>query len=216
MAALCVAILSARTMAEDRPIRVACIGDSITNAASTGAREKTAYPAQLQVMLGADYEVKNYGVGGATMLRKSERPYWTLKEYADAKAFAPDVVVIKLGTNDSKPKHWDREAYDRDYRDMVDELEALPSQPKIILCRPVPAFSEAFGIRNSVILGEIIPIVDKIAADHHLPIVDAYNALIDYGRTFPDGIHPNEEGCKVLAGAVAEVVRAVAVGIQRA
>ncbi len=215
MAALCLVLVSARAMGEDRPLRVACIGDSITNAASSGAREKTSYPAQMQGMLGAGYDVKNFGVGGATMLRKSEKPYWTLKEYAEAKAFAPDIVVIKLGSNDSKPQHWDREAYERDYRDMVAEVAALPSRPRIILCRPVPAFSESFKIRNSVIFGDIIPIIDKISSEFRLPVVDAYNALREYGHTFPDGIHPNEEGCKVLAGVVAEMVRTVAFGIAR-
>ena len=170
-AVLFLAAASCAVFAEDHPIRVACIGDSITNAASTGAREKTAYPAQMQVMLGAGFDVKNYGVGGATMLKKSEKPYWGLKEYGDAKAFAPDIVVIKLGSNDSKPQHWDKAVYEADYRAMVDELQALPSHPRLILVRPVPAFSEQFKIRNNVILGDIIPIVDKIAVERRLPVV---------------------------------------------
>jgi len=212
--ALVLAAVSCAVFAEDHPVRVACIGDSITNAASSGAREKTAYPAQMQAMLGAGYVVKNYGVGGATMLKKSERPYWGLKEYGEAKAFAPDIVVIKLGSNDSKPQHWDKVAYEADYRAMVEELQALPSRPRLILVRSVPAFSEQFKIRNTVILGEIIPVVDKIAIEKQLPVVDAYNRLRDYGSTFPDGIHPNEAGCKVLAEAIAEEVRETAAGLK--
>jgi lysophospholipase L1-like esterase len=98
---------------------------------------------------------------------------------------------------------------------MIKELQALPSHPRLILCRPVPAFSESFKIRNSIIIESIIPTLDKLAVELHLPVVDAYNALHDYGRTFPDGIHPDEEGCKVLAESVAEVVRKVATGIAR-
>jgi len=194
--------------AQQAPIRVACIGDSITFAASSGKREETSYPAQLQTLLGKGYEVRNFGVSGATMLRASERPYWLQKDFAAAKEFAPDIVVIMLGTNDSKPQHWNREAYARDYRDLVDEFAALPSQPKIILCRPVPAFSDAFKINNSVIVGDIIPIVDEIALEKRLPVVDAYNALLGLAANFPDGIHPDAGGCKVLAKAVAEVVKA--------
>ncbi len=194
--------------AQKPPVRVACIGDSITFAASSGKRDETSYPAQLQTLLGKAYEVKNFGVSGATMLRVSERPYWLQKEFVAAKEFAPDIVIIKLGTNDSKPKHWNGAGYARDYRDMVDEFVALPSHPTVILCRPVPAFTEAFTIRNSVIVGEIIPIVDEIAIEKRLPVVDAYNQLLNLGANFPDGIHPDPGGCKVLAKAIAEVVKA--------
>jgi len=211
-----VAVLAALTVwsavfamasAEDRPVRVACIGDSITYSAFTGKREETAYPSQLQALLGDGFEVKNFGVSGATMLKVSNLPYWDLPAFKGAQEFAPDIVTIKLGTNDSKPPHWNAEKYEADYREMVDLLLALPSHPTVILIRPVPAFSENFGIRNSVILGEIIPIVDQIAADKHLTIVDAYNALLDYGDTFPDGIHPNDKGCKVIAETLAPAVK---------
>jgi lysophospholipase L1-like esterase len=196
--------------AEDRPVRVACIGDSITFAASSGDRSKTPYPAQLQELLGAGFEVKNFGVSGATMLKSGNLPYWGLSAFEDAKAFEPDVVVIKLGTNDSKPNNWNAEAYERDYREMVGTLQALPSHPTVLLCRPVPAFSDAFGISNEVIVNEIVPIVGRIAADENLTVIDAYNALLDHGDTFPDGIHPNERGCRVVAETVAEAVRNVA------
>lgn len=204
---LSLSLAASHALAQKPPVRVACIGDSITFAAASGKREETSYPAQLQTLLGKGYEVRNYGVSGATMLRASERPYWTQKQYAEAKEYAPDIIVIKLGTNDSKPQHWNRDAYARDYRDMVDELAALPSNPRIILCRPVPAFSENFKIRNTVIVGEIIPIVDEIAIEKRVPVVDAYNALLDHGLDFPDGIHPDAAGCNALAKAVAEVVK---------
>jgi len=204
-------LTSAAAQAPKPPVKVACIGDSITFAAASGRREETSYPAQLQTLLGKGYEVRNYGVSGATMLRASERPYWNQKQYAEAKEFLPEIIVIKLGTNDSKPQHWNAEAYARDYRDMVEELAALPSNPRIILCRPVPAFSENFKIRNSVIVGEIIPAVDAIALEKRVPVVDAYNALLDHGTDFPDGIHPDAVGCNLLAKAVAEVVKAPAV-----
>ncbi len=203
--------LSAAAQQTKPPVRVACIGDSITFAAASGKREETSYPAQLQTLLGKNFEVRNYGVSGATMLRASERPYWNQKDYAEAKEFLPEIIVIKLGTNDSKPQHWNKEAYARDYRDMIDELRALPSKPSIIVCRPVPAFTENFKIRNSVIIGEIIPVVDEIAVEKGTPIVDAYNALLNSGADFPDGIHPDAAGCNLLAKAVAAVVKDVAV-----
>jgi lysophospholipase L1-like esterase len=196
--------------AEDRPVRVACIGDSITYSAFTGERAETSYPAQLQKKLGAEFEVRNYGISGATMLKSGKLPYWGLSAFKDAQAFEPDIVVIKLGTNDSKPENWNAEAYERDYREMVDGLQALPSKPAVIVCRPVPAFTGKFGISNEVVLNEIIPIVDRIASEKKLTVVDAYNALLGHGDTFPDGIHPNDVGCGFLADAIAPAVREAA------
>ena len=200
---------SAMAGAEDRPVRVACIGDSITYSAFVGERAETAYPSQLQALLGDGFEVRNFGVSGATMLKESNLPYWGLPAFKSAQEFAPEIVTIKLGTNDSKP-HWNAENYEADYREMVDLIQALPSHPTVILLRPVPAFTENFGIRNTVIVGEIIPIVDRIAVDEKLRVVDAYSALLEHGDTFPDGIHPNDKGCKRIAEALAPAVRAAA------
>ena len=58
------------------PKRVACVGDSITYGSGIKGRETKSYPAQLAGMLGEDYVVKNFGVSGATMLKKGDKPYW--------------------------------------------------------------------------------------------------------------------------------------------
>ena len=51
-----------------RPVRVACVGNSITYGAGIANRQQNSYPAQLQYYLGADYEVRNFGVSGTTLL----------------------------------------------------------------------------------------------------------------------------------------------------
>ena len=55
----------------------------------------------------SDYEVKNFGVGGRTALRKGDWPYWNEQAYKDALDYQPDFVVIMFGTNDSKTYQWD-------------------------------------------------------------------------------------------------------------
>src|ERR1700743_2827645 len=87
---------------QDKKIIVACIGDSITYGARLHDRDKESYPAQLQVLLGNKYVVNNYGVNSATLLRKGNVPYWKTKEYQSALNSTPDIVFIKLGTNDTK------------------------------------------------------------------------------------------------------------------
>ena len=78
----------------DNTIRVACIGDSIT--------EWSKYPAHLQTMLGSSYLVENFGVAGSTVLRNSDKPYMNQIAFQKAKDFQPSIVIIMLGTNDAK------------------------------------------------------------------------------------------------------------------
>src|ERR1044071_7859592 len=82
-------------------IRIACVGNSITAGARLSHPEKNAYPAQLQQMLGDNYEVFNFGVSGRTVLRNCDRSYMATRAYKDALNSNPDIVFIKLGTNDS-------------------------------------------------------------------------------------------------------------------
>ncbi len=79
------------------PIRVACIGNSITKGSTIPDRPRDSYPSQLQRMLGDHWIVRNFGVGGRTMLKKGDYPYWNEEAFVQAKAFNPDVVILKLG-----------------------------------------------------------------------------------------------------------------------
>ena len=72
------------------PIRVACIGNSITYGYGLADREHEAYPVLLQQKLGAKYQVENFGKSGATLLARGHRPYFQQEEYKKALAFRPD------------------------------------------------------------------------------------------------------------------------------
>ena len=104
-------------------IRVACIGNSITDGHGIDLAEQYAYPALLQQRLGADYWVENFGVSARTMLNKGDNPYMNELAWRDAVAFNPDVVIIKLGTNDSKPQNWQHGAeFKQDLVQMITTL----------------------------------------------------------------------------------------------
>jgi lysophospholipase L1-like esterase len=185
--------------------RIACIGDSITFGAGLKDRQHEAYPAQLQQMLGERYHVENFGVSGATLLRKGDRPYWDQKRFAAAKESAPYIVVIKLGTNDSKPQNWaHREGFHDDLTELVRTFRDLPSHPTVWLCRPVPAFPGAYGIRDEVIRDGVIPIIDTVAKEQKVKVIDLYAALSGNKELFPDTIHPNAEGARRIALTVYE------------
>ncbi len=190
------------------PIRVACVGDSITYGAGIKNRGVAAYPPQLERMLGRKWIVQNFGVSGATLLNKGDNPYCNLRRFENAKSFQPDVVVIKLGSNDSKPQNW---KYGRDYasnyQQMVDAFQALPSKPRIWLCLPAPAFEDRWGINQATITGEIIPLVKQMAEQNRIGLIDTHTIFAGQAALFPDRIHPDANGATVLAQAVYRALR---------
>ena len=130
-------------------IKVACVGDSITNGG--GKNQSSFYPSQLDVLLGDGYQVLNCGESGATMQSDGNKPYWNQKDLHNVFVYTPDVVVIMLGTNDSKTNNWNASSYERDYQLMIDTLNTLASKPQIYLCSPPPAYSSAWSISDSTI-----------------------------------------------------------------
>ena len=184
-------------------LKVACVGDSITYGAGIKDRENHSYPKQLARMLGDGFLVENFGVSGATLLKKGDRPYWKTGKYKGALALQPDIVVIKLGTNDTKPKNWKhKDQIAADLKAMVGAFRELPSKPVVFLCLPVPAFPERWGIRDSVIKSELIPIIKEVAKSEKCPVIDLYKALDGKRELFPDKVHPNQGGAKVIAETV--------------
>ncbi len=194
--------------AADAPIRVACVGDSITHGAGVEQREKNHYPKVLGELLGANYEVKNFGRSGATLLKKGDLPYWKTGEFKGATDFAPQIVIIKLGTNDSKPQNWAHKAeFAADARALVEHFQSLPSKPKVYVCLPVPVYETKWGINETVVKGEVITTLQQVAKEMKLPSIDLYAALSGKAALFPDKIHPNAAGAKVIAETVAKALK---------
>jgi len=182
-------------------VRVACVGDSIT--------QGSGYPAELGKLLGPGYEVMNFGVASTTLLSKGERPYVKEKAYGQALAFLPHVVVIMLGTNDTKPQNYKYIAeFEADLKAMIGELSALQPRPRIILAKPVPVYREGnFGIDNGRLVAGVIPAIEKVARENKLPIVDMHKALSDKPDLFKDNVHPIGAG-GLMARTVLAVLRA--------
>ncbi len=202
--------LSDLAMPTEKDMKVACIGNSITDGSGIDMADQFGYPAMLQKQLGKGYSVKNFGVGGRTLVKGGDRPYIKELAWQDAKAYNPDIVVIKLGTNDSKAGNRDVAANDfaKDYQAIIDTLKALPSKPKIYLCTPIPAFKQTWSINDSVIVNLEIPAIQKLAKKNKLKVIDLHSLFADQGKNMlGDGIHPNEKGAVRMAELVATALK---------
>lgn len=187
------------------PVKISCIGDSITQ--GSGADPGKSYPSQLQEMLGDQWKVSNFGVSGRTLLKKGDFPYWNEEKYQHALKSEPDVVIIMLGTNDTKPQNWKFESeFVADYTELVKSFQALPSKPRIYVCRPCPVPEPGnFGI-NEKNLKEWIKRIDKLAEDMDLGAIDMYRALEDKPEMLPDRVHPNTAGAGEMAATAYEAL----------
>ena len=202
-------------------IRVACIGNSITDGHGIEMAPQHGYPAQLQRLLGNGYWVKNFGVSARTMLNKGDFPYMNEMAWRDALAFDPDIVIIKLGTNDSKPQNWKYGAeFKQDLQQMLTTLcpslaapakkkgkkarQAQPRRPQIYLCTPIPAFKSTWDINDAIITDSIIPIQKEQAQTYGLQVIDLHQLFAnDSDKVQGDGIHPNEKGVRKMAEIIA-------------
>ena len=196
--------LKARQTPQPGAKRVACIGNSITDGFGIDMAGAYGYPAQLQTLLGNGYWVKNFGVSSRTMLNKGDYPYMNEPAWKDALAFKPDIVIIKLGTNDSKPENWQ---YGKDFKHDLQQMVNALKPAKIYLCTPIPAFKSTWNISDEVIVKEIIPIQQEVAQKYGLQIVDLHTLFTGDGAgMLDDGIHPDSKGARRLAELVAKAI----------
>ena len=194
------AIVLTLSACQSEPTRVACVGDSITFGHGIKDREHDAYPGVLSTMLGQKYDVRNFGVSGTTTMMGTDMPYMNEQAYKDALDFNPQIVTIKLGTNDSKPFNWkESDHFKQDLKTLIESFRALPSKPEIWLCLPVPAYGHAWGINDSIISNGVIPFIKEVAQEENLPVIDLNTQFQGKRQYFPDTIHPNEEGEKMIA-----------------
>ena len=190
------------------PIRVACIGNSITYGAFIPNREMNCYPAQLQAYLGDGYEVKNFGASGRTILSKGDYPYSETDTYKASLEYQPDIVLIKLGTNDTKPQNWKyKNEFKDNYQTLIDTYRNLKSHPRIILLTPIRCFlPEGSEINAQLIENEVRPTVEELAWKNQLEIINLFNLFGDQWDSvmLPDKLHPSSIGAGVMAQKIYE------------
>lgn len=192
-------------------IKVACVGDSIT--------EGGYWRDNLQGCLDERFEVRGFGEGGSTVLftgmdngdiPKAYKDQWI---YEASLRYEADIVVIMLGTNDSKEINWSKteESEGRNFIDnyieLIESYKSLPSEPMVFVALPPTAFSDAFEISNSTIEEEIIPVIKVVASATGSIVIDTHSANAEHESEYVDGVHPDtKKGREVLAEAVAAAI----------
>lgn len=189
-------------------IRVACVGDSITFGDQVKQRTENCYPAVLGRALGDKYDVRNFGACGASASRSAWHNYWKLKEFRASLEFKPNIVVIMFGTNDTNPKNWQRtqNTITKAFNELIDTYSALETKPKIYLCLPVECFGSKYA--DEACLKMVRKEIRAVAKERGIEIINMYAALKGKKELFPDNLHPNAEGARIMAEKVFKKIAA--------
>ncbi len=191
----------------DGDYKILCVGDSITYGQGVlGARGRDSYPAILSEITGAT--TVNYGLCNRTLLSTGNFPYKNEHHYADSLAEDANAVIIMLGSNDSKPQYWDKEAFIEEYTELVRSYREMPTIPVVYVMIPPAVFIEQDGTNcdDATVGGELADAVRQVASELSVTVIDLYSLTADHPEWFSDGLHPNAEGNRAIAEKIAEVI----------
>lgn len=206
------------------------LGDSITEGHGTSSPENT-----FCMLIEREYEAicQNYGIGGTRIARqhtpsideRQDRDFCSRVSEMDADA---DIVVVFGGTNDFG--HGDAPLGNMSDRTpdtfygalhtlYTELLEKFPESP-IVVITPLHRLNEdnprgdSNKPQNVGTLKTYVEIIREVAEYYSLPILDLYkesglqpNVPIINEKYFADGLHPNDEGHKVIAKKIASFLQ---------
>ena len=214
-------ILHAQTASKSDSLRIACIGDSITQGARVNDPSVDSYPAELQKLFeNKPVNVQNFGIGGATMLKFGTPNVWQVLD--EIQSFLPDVVIIMVGTNDTvgAPRgNWEHiDDFERDYKSYISELKALPSSPEIFLLSPTDMNLDTEGLSAERLknlesrrprLWDLLNKIEQIADDQGVNFLDMTKTFENKPSLFTqkDGVHPNASGYETLANEIYKAIK---------
>ena len=199
-------VLGSLGWGQRKPIKVACVGNSITYGYGIENREQNSYPSVLQRLLGKGYKVGNFGHSGATLLSKGHRPYIQQEEYQKALAFAGDIVVIHLGINDTDPRNWPNHRNDfvKDYLTLISSFKKANPKARIVIARmsPLSHRHPRFESGTRDWHAEIQQAIALVAQQTNAQLIDFHEPLYHFPQMLPDAVHPNAQGAAILAQVV--------------
>lgn len=180
-------------------MNVYCLGDSITSGFRLSNPAKYSFPSQLARMSQNNWKVSNGGVPGATLQKSGDIPIWKQPQFAEVKELNPDIVIVILGTNDTKDKNWQHiDGFEKDYTELINHLKSEPSQSKLYICSLPPIIKNYRGGMSNKRAAELSRQVKEIATTTGVQYIDITSSLKGKANHFIDGLNPNQKGAKVI------------------
>ena len=200
------AVLLAFTATGAFAVNVACVGNSITEGYGIDWGEKK-YPDHLQELMQPGDSAANFGTSGKMFYKESGESYWVQGKIKEALAFPADIVVIELGTNDSKLFYYTYYNVTVDmlkpsYEDLLDTFAHLPTHPEIYATLQPYSNNESWGIMDSTIVKYINPLIKETSVEKGVNIIDLHTLFQTPAWFLDDIVHPNPTGAQELAKIV--------------
>ncbi|MDR0829881.1 MAG: GDSL-type esterase/lipase family protein [Prevotellaceae bacterium] len=194
-------------------IRVAAIGDSNTAGAGASNAGQYAWSVQLGNLLGDDYFTYNFGVSGATLMNFPE-PWgaWTNNKdnaYAIYQTYDANIILIALGTNDSKTDYWNNgHDFKAEYEAFITNVKSFAAEnAEVYMILPIHAINTNFDIQPTNIDNGVVPAINQLSLEKGINVIDWHSATSAWTTAqLPDGIHANDAALAVMAQKVNDII----------
>lgn len=203
------------TPGSDGKVKIAFIGDSITQGTGASNQSTMSYPGQLSRLLDSSkYTVGNFGKASSYVLAADNKynvktdaslSYKNTTQYTDSIEFAPDVVVIMLGVNDIRSMSCDEARADLKtaLTELTLEYCELESVKKVFVATSImiPSSTTIYQYCD----GRLQDLQREVANELGLDLIDIYSMTREYLNVMmhytKDRIHPVDESYGEMARA---------------
>ncbi|XAL98872.1 GDSL-type esterase/lipase family protein [Phycisphaeraceae bacterium D3-23] len=201
-------------------IRVACVGDSITFGSTINNPASNSYPSQLSRLVGPLFDVRNFGVPGASVVNGLIQPrsgwdrgYIGQMAYQRSAVFEPDLVIINLGINDVTNEAFDIDEFVADYTALIEAYRGLPSEPNVIIWHKLAPLFPGQAFYEHPRLALIQQALDRVVAETGVETLDMHTPLEGEADRFADKIHPDAQGAGIIADVTRDKLEAMGVPV---
>ena len=105
-----------------------------------------------------------------------------------------------------KPHNWKYgKEFRKDLSALIDSFRC-EGNPRIYLCYPATVYGTKWGINDSTIVHGVIPAIKKTARRKKVKIIDLHTPTSGMPENFPDRVHPNANGARILAQTVYQAI----------
>ncbi len=174
---------TAQTSVPSTKTKVACIGDSLTRGYLL--EDAQSYPAQLQQLLGAQYEVRNFGHTSSYVIDDGPVEYRNTEDYSAAIRYDADILIFMFGSNEVGAYNFTPLYFQNQYRELIDSFRQTKKHPKIYLIIAPDSRDLHFGLIQQTIqpvltLGQQLPAT----------VINPYYLFLGHPEDYlSDGLH---------------------------